>query len=210
MDSSRAKSITFGDRGVTRRSFCSRVGAGTLVAIMLPGCGLGSARIETGGLDNEGESPGSSNTTGGSGAQGSSDGGNSGAAGGSPDLAASDGSISGNNPSACPSGGFDAGPASEIMTGTAKYFANEEVFVCRDAGGLYALTSVCTHTGCDVKQNGSQFWCPCHAATFDLNGEHPTPPAYSPLVHYSLCVDATGNIHVDTSTIVAPASRVVA
>jgi len=75
------------------------------------------------------------------------------------------------------------------------------VFVCRDAGGVYALDAGCTHLGCDVNfvDAKSGFLCPCHGATYDFNGEHPAGLARGPLVHYALCATPSGILIVDVN-----------
>ena len=111
----------------------------------------------------------------------------------------------------CPTSGvLDAGAASAIAVGSAKHFTdnqNYDLYVCRDSGGLYALSASCTHSGCTVSKQSSRFYCPCHGATFDLNGQHPTSPAFSPLDHYAVCVDGSGTIYVDYNSVVSPSTR---
>ena len=73
------------------------------------------------------------------------------------------------------------------------------IFVCRDANGYYAVDAGCTHLGCDVALKASGdlsqgFLCPCHGATYDANGLNPTTPAPSPLIHYELCVQSSGEL----------------
>jgi Rieske Fe-S protein len=94
--------------------------------------------------------------------------------------------------------------------GTAKHLTdnnNYDLFVCRDSGGLYALTAICTHQGCTVTKQASQFYCPCHGATYDLNGQHQTRPATGPLDHFAICLDQSGNVLVDYNTVVAATTR---
>lgn len=86
------------------------------------------------------------------------------------------------------------------------------VFICRDAGGLYAVDAGCTHLGCDVMpRNASNvslgFSCPCHGATYDANGLNPTSPAPRPLAHYQLCAQPSGALVVDPTTTVAATVR---
>ncbi|MBI5117318.1 Rieske 2Fe-2S domain-containing protein [Candidatus Poribacteria bacterium] len=51
---------------------------------------------------------------------------------------------------------------------------------------VHALSAVCTHLGCIVKWDGSKrlLVCPCHAATFDVNGNVTAGPAPKPLASY--------------------------
>lgn len=100
-----------------------------------------------------------------------------------------------------------AGPASAIMEGSPKYVSSVNAYVCRDAGGLYAVSARCTHQGCTVDPDASGFSCPCHGATFDINGQNPTSPAGSPLPHYALCVDSSGDLQIDKSQHVDPSTR---
>jgi Rieske Fe-S protein len=103
----------------------------------------------------------------------------------------------------------NAGAASAITAASPKLVssAGTAVWVCRDASGLYAMSAACTHAGCTVAHRSAQFFCPCHGATFDLNGQNPTSPARQPLAHYAVCVDASGNMLVDVNTTVSPSQR---
>jgi nitrite reductase/ring-hydroxylating ferredoxin subunit len=104
-------------------------------------------------------------------------------------------------------GTFDAWLAAALVVGQAVYFADQDLFLCRDELGLYALTSLCPHQQCTLSKRATQFYCNCHGATFDLNGEHPTTPAHSSLVHYALCVDANGHVLIDPNTQVVASTR---
>jgi cytochrome b6-f complex iron-sulfur subunit len=92
---------------------------------------------------------------------------------------------------------------------TATYFSAQRVFVCRDRGGLYALTSVCTHAGCSVRFEGSGdgFRCPCHGSGFDFGGAVTNGPANSPLRHFEVCIDGDGNLTFDPRQTVNRAVR---
>ena len=110
----------------------------------------------------------------------------------------------------CPGGVTDTHKAAASFTlNTATFFRAPEVFVCRDAGGLYALSSICPHAGCDVtfRSSTSGFRCPCHGAVFDFNGAHPTRPAFSPLDHYALCLSGAGTVAFDLSSTVDATQR---
>ncbi len=60
----------------------------------------------------------------------------------------------------------------------------EDTAVSRDdAGGLHAVSAVCTHLGCNVAWNrGERSWdCPCHGSRFSPDGDVLHGPASSPL-----------------------------
>jgi nitrite reductase/ring-hydroxylating ferredoxin subunit len=188
----------------SRRQFC--VGAGAGLVALGAGCTGGPERVLTGQLDDETDGtrqPTNVNPDGGADLAYPFD-----AAG--SDLAHSNTpSDLATPPPVCGTSSFSAGPASAIAMGMAKYFTSSkyDVFVCRDAGGLYAMDAACTHSGCILTPKTTQLHCDCHGANFDLNGEHATLPAFLPLQHYALCVDASGNITVDYKTKVSSTVR---
>lgn len=57
-----------------------------------------------------------------------------------------------------------------------------------DGSSYSALTSVCTHTGCDNNWNfdGSVFTCNCHGSRFTASGDVVRGPATSPLEQFSV------------------------
>jgi glycine/D-amino acid oxidase-like deaminating enzyme/nitrite reductase/ring-hydroxylating ferredoxin subunit len=62
--------------------------------------------------------------------------------------------------------------------------AGEKLAVYRDSSGtLHALSSVCTHQGCQVAFNPvERSWdCPCHGSRFDVDGRVLDGPATKPL-----------------------------
>ncbi len=73
----------------------------------------------------------------------------------------------------------------ELSTGKSKVVVvgGKPVIVVRTEVGVFALSAVCTHLGCIVKWDGSlnRLICPCHAASFDLNGNVLGGPAPKPL-----------------------------
>jgi nitrite reductase/ring-hydroxylating ferredoxin subunit len=61
---------------------------------------------------------------------------------------------------------------------------DEKLAVFRDHdGALHAVSSVCTHKGCQVAFNAlEQSWdCPCHGSRFDVQGRVLDGPATKPL-----------------------------
>jgi Rieske Fe-S protein len=83
----------------------------------------------------------------------------------------------------------------------------------RDDKGLYAMTSTCTHQGCDMIHDGtvsdSGVTCNCHGSRFDVDGNPVAGPANTALQHFAVSIDANGEITVhggmdaDSSTRVA-------
>jgi len=55
--------------------------------------------------------------------------------------------------------------------------------------GFKAMSLSCTHNGCTVRQNGSNWVCPCHGAQYALSGKVKIGPAPRDLV--SIPVKAT-------------------
>lgn len=97
-------------------------------------------------------------------------------------------------------GDVSAGNVKDVAVGALSLVGSEPVMLGRDSGGLYAMTNTCTHQGCDVEPFGSgasaTVRCPCHGSQFDRNGAVTHGPASSPLVHFAVSVDASGNITI--------------
>jgi cytochrome b6-f complex iron-sulfur subunit len=51
------------------------------------------------------------------------------------------------------------------------------VALFRDREGVYAVSTVCTHLGCIVKQSADGFACPCHGSEFKKDGSVTKGPA---------------------------------
>lgn len=66
------------------------------------------------------------------------------------------------------------------------------VYVLTDDGREYvAMSNICTHLGCRVRwiDDQQQFFCPCHNATFDADGEVVEGPPPRPLDRYEVKVE---------------------
>src|SRR5258708_18748898 len=78
-------------------------------------------------------------------------------------------------------GDVSAGNVAAIPVGTLAQVGTIPVFIARDADGLYAMTTTCTHQGCDVIASQASgpsvsLLCPCHGSQFDRNGGVSTGP----------------------------------
>jgi menaquinol-cytochrome c reductase iron-sulfur subunit len=68
----------------------------------------------------------------------------------------------------------------EQVDGWRKATSEKAVYVTKDSQGqLCVLTSICPHLGCTVPWNKEkhQFVCPCHGATFSLDGTRISGPS---------------------------------
>src|SRR5689334_504015 len=127
---------------LTRRGFCSVMGTG-LVIIGVPGCG---APVTPPGGNNDLDGDSNADMT------SAPDAGDPGDLARQTDLArlppdlepAACGTAQGQFSTNRQPGSFAQGTATFFMSGQAQFF------ICRDAKGLYALDSRCTHSGCTV------------------------------------------------------------
>ena len=104
-----------------------------------------------------------------------------------------------------------AGSASSVQAGTLTALVGQGVAIGRDAGGIYALSLICTHQGCDISSSGSvsasSIQCFCHGAVFDAQGNVLRGPAQFPLVHFAVSEDAAGQLTIHTNEQVSPSTR---
>jgi nitrite reductase/ring-hydroxylating ferredoxin subunit len=107
-----------------------------------------------------------------------------------------------------PSRRFDVGVPADFPPGSATFLADQRLFVFNQADGLYVISSVCTHLGCNVKRGLSGFACPCHGSQFDDNGRVVQGPAPKPLQWYSLSLSPRGRLVVNLDQPVTPEFRV--
>ncbi len=94
----------------------------------------------------------------------------------------------------------EAGPVAEFTPSSVRAFPAGRFYLVRlSDGGFLALSSRCTHLGCTVPWNEKQgnFPCPCHASTFDRNGDVLSPPAARALDLFPVVIEG-GVVKVDT------------
>lgn len=80
----------------------------------------------------------------------------------------------------------------EIKTGWIVDEKEISVYVLTDNGrDFIALSNVCTHLGCRVRwiSDQNQFFCPCHNAVFDKNGNVVSGPPPRPLDRFEIKVE---------------------
>jgi Rieske Fe-S protein len=94
--------------------------------------------------------------------------------------------------------------------GTLRDYRKEGAFfLVADAGGIYAVTAICTHKGCTVYAQGEDgFHCPCHDSEYDRSGTVTQGPAQRALRHLAVRESAPGGaLEVDVGKEVAPDER---
>ena len=65
---------------------------------------------------------------------------------------------------------YKIGYPEQFAVGTEAFLEKENIFVFRDAEGIYAVSTTCTHLGCTVARSAEGFACPCHGSRFSPNG----------------------------------------
>jgi Rieske Fe-S protein len=110
---------------------------------------------------------------------------------------------------ASPSKRFRVALPEALAPGEAFVPPGRPVAVFRDAEGVYAISSVCTHLGCIVKTSPDGFECPCHGSRFAPDGTVTKGPAPRPLPWLKVAA-AGGQWLVDEAATVAPGSKVKA
>ncbi len=114
----------------------------------------------------------------------------------------------------CPSGTgiSDAGPVTDFPVGSfvlIQQAGGVKFFVGRDAGGLFAMSALCTHTGCTLPApNPAGFMrCPCHFSLFDRDGRVQTgSEARRDLQNFEVTV-CEGRVYVNRRGNVATGTR---
>ena len=73
-----------------------------------------------------------------------------------------------------------AGLSTDVQPNTLTPVAGKHVAIGRDGGGIYAMTLVCTHSGCDIAGGAVSFAglvCPCHGSRYNNQGQVTLGPA---------------------------------
>ena len=107
-----------------------------------------------------------------------------------------------------------AGNLADLPEGTLRALAGLPVAIGRDSGGIYALSLICTHAGCDISQDGrvsaGSIDCFCHGSVFDGQGNVLRGPAMRPLPHFAVTADVLGALTIHTDQVASPSTRLPA
>ncbi|HLG94645.1 MAG TPA: Rieske (2Fe-2S) protein [candidate division Zixibacteria bacterium] len=63
-------------------------------------------------------------------------------------------------------------------------FAHPIVVFQNPSGEVFAISTTCTHAGCEVRKTKSKFECPCHGSQYDLTGKVVRGPAPANLTRF--------------------------
>lgn len=108
---------------------------------------------------------------------------------------------------ASPSKKFRVALPETLPAGEAFVPPGRTVAIFKDAEGVYAVSTICTHLGCVVKANPEGFECPCHGSRFATNGEVTKGPAPRPLSWLKVSLSG-GTLTVDEGTTVPQGTKV--
>ena len=80
-------------------------------------------------------------------------------------------------------------------------FKDQNAWIVRNDGKIYALSTTCTHLGCTPNwlEGEQKFKCPCHGSGFYISGINFEGPAPRPLERYAIRIGDDGQIEVDKS-----------
>jgi cytochrome b6-f complex iron-sulfur subunit len=102
---------------------------------------------------------------------------------------------------------FTVGNPDQFPQGSVTFLADRRVFLFNGSDGFYAISSICTHLGCNVKRTAQGFACPCHGSRFDQNGQVVHGPAPKALAWFALSLSPRGQLIVDLERRVTPDFR---
>ena len=108
---------------------------------------------------------------------------------------------------ASPSKKFRLSLPENLAAGEAFVPLGRSVAVFRDAEGIYAVSTICTHLGCVIKSNAEGFECPCHGSRFASDGTVTRGPAPRALPWLKVSISGS-SITVDEGTTVPSGTKV--
>lgn len=108
-----------------------------------------------------------------------------------------------------PSKTFKVALPESLPEGQAFVPPGRPVALYRDAAGVWAVSTICTHLGCIVKEKAGGFGCPCHGSEFATDGTVVRGPAPAPLPWLAVKKDGDAWI-VDEETQVKQGTKVTA
>lgn len=107
---------------------------------------------------------------------------------------------------ASPSKKFRVALPDTLAAGEAFVPPGRAVAIFRDADGVHAVSTICTHLGCVVKAGPDGFECPCHGSRFHADGTVTKGPAPRPLPWLKVTV-AGALVTIDEGTTVPAGTK---
>lgn len=98
-----------------------------------------------------------------------------------------------------PSGKSKVGSAAEFPPGTVKVLPDRNIRIESTHEGIVAISLVCTHLGCIVKEEEGEYLCPCHGSRFEPDGDVQGGPAPRGLRWLEISQSADGSLLVDVT-----------
>ena len=102
------------------------------------------------------------------------------------------------------SSSFRAAKPADLPPGTVQTISEYKVRLFSTERGIAAISLICTHLGCIVKENETGFSCPCHGSKFAPDGKVIGGPAPAPLPWLAVSQAADGAIVINTAKEVQP------
>jgi len=99
---------------------------------------------------------------------------------------------------------FRIGRPEEYPVGSAQVVPGQQVLVLSEAGGIAAISMICTHLGCVVSKTPTGFICPCHGSAFGPEGRVLAGPAPSALRWLEVSQTVDGRLAVNADREVDP------
>jgi cytochrome b6-f complex iron-sulfur subunit len=80
-------------------------------------------------------------------------------------------------------------------------YKDQNTWIVRYEGTIYALSTTCTHLGCTPNwlEREAKFKCPCHGSGFKITGVNYEGPAPRPLERWAISIGDDGQLLVDKS-----------
>jgi len=69
-------------------------------------------------------------------------------------------------------------------------FAHPIAVFEHSSGEVFAISTTCTHAGCEVRKTKNKFECPCHGSQYDLTGNVIRGPAPASLTRFPVKKEA--------------------
>lgn len=110
---------------------------------------------------------------------------------------------------ASPSKKFKVALPESLAAGSVFAPPGRSVAIFRDAEGVYAISTICTHLGCLVKSTPDGFECPCHGSRFAADGSVLKGPAPTALPWLKI-TGGDGTYIVDEAATVPAGTKVSA